>query len=126
MFWCNCKPDRTFLDARRLRVDPIDYLRAIDRHADMISLSQDFEVVPIVLVAHLLRRAAVDGQAQSAIQIVHAPARGEHHQVTGIRVFVVLLRRSRPQKAMPECMSDFTSFTSAMMRKSLNFRVVVR
>ena len=55
------QPDRAFLDALRFRIAPVDDLGAVDRDADAIALGQNLQVIPIVLLADLLGRVAIDG-----------------------------------------------------------------
>ena len=84
--------------------------------ADAVALGQDLDVVPVVLLADLLGRAAVHRQAVAAEQVVHAPAGGEHHEVALVGVLGAVLLRvvtlpsafgyTSPQNATPECISD--------------------
>src|SRR5260370_33701223 len=83
--------DRPFLDSLWLRVAPVNDLGPIDRHADAVALGQDFQVVPIVLLADFLSRLTVDWQTIPPKEIVHSPPRRKHDQVAGIGVFIAML-----------------------------------
>jgi hypothetical protein len=80
--------DRCFENSFRLRITPVDDQRAVDRDADAVALGQDLDVVPVVLLADFFGRAPIYRQTVAAIQVVHAPARGEHDQVALVGVLV--------------------------------------
>jgi len=79
--------DLAGLDPFRFRIAPIDDGRAVDCHEDAVALSEDFDVVPIVLFADLLRRPGIDRQTGAAIEIVHAPTGREHDEMARESIF---------------------------------------
>src|SRR4051812_35879142 len=90
-FECSCRPIGPSLMRLGSGAPPTDTRRAIHGHTHPIALGQDFDVVPVVLLADFLGGTAVHGQTVAAEEIVHAVSRWEHHKVPGVGVFGAVL-----------------------------------
>ena len=69
--------DRSFVLRVGLGIAPIDDLHAVDDQAHAVALREDLQVVPIVLLADLLGRLAVDLQSVAAVTDRTCPSRWE-------------------------------------------------
>ena len=74
--------DGAALAELRLRIGPVEHLLPVDGEADAIPDREDLHLVPVVLLAGLLRLAVlVAADAVAPVEVVEAPAGGKHHEV---------------------------------------------
>lgn len=66
---------------------PVNDSSAIDCHAHAIALGENFDGVPVVLLANLAGWASVNRQSIAPEKIIHAVTGGEHDQVAGVGMF---------------------------------------